>query len=63
MAEIEHLQIRLEEFCRNLFVKFLPGVMAFLQESANGHRHRFSRTRWRRWSRKRSRKKDRAKGK
>src|SRR5262249_3349071 len=61
MAEIEHLQIRLQEFLRNLFVQFLPGVLAFLQESPDRHRHRFSRTGRCGWSRERGRKKDCAK--
>jgi hypothetical protein len=46
MAEIEHLQIRLQEFLGNLLAELLPGVMAFLEKPADGHRHRFSRTRW-----------------
>src|SRR5207248_5075366 len=62
MAEIEHLQIRLQEFFRNLFVKFMPRVMAFLQQTPNGHGHRFSRTCRCRRSRECSRKKDGAKG-
>ena len=63
MAEIQHLQICLQEFFRNLFVELLPGVVALLQEAADGHRHGFSRTRRRRRCREHGRKKDCAKGK
>jgi hypothetical protein len=63
MAEIEHLQIRLQEFLRDLLAELLPGVMAFLEKPADGHRHRFPRTRRCLWSRERGGKKDGAKGK
>ena len=63
MAEIEHLEICLQEFFRNLVVQLLPGVMTLLQEAAHGHRDRFARTRRRRRCRDQGCKKDCAKGK
>ena len=35
MAVIEHLEVRLKEFSRDLFIKLLMGVMTFLQEAAH----------------------------
>ena len=46
---IEQLQIRLQEFFRNLLVKLLTGIMAFLQEAADRHGDCFLRRRHRRW--------------
>ena len=61
MAEIEHLQIRLQKFSRNVLIELLTGVMAFLQEAANRHGNCFSRRRHGRRSRDCGRKKNGAK--
>ena len=45
MAEVEHLQIRLQKFSRNFLIELLTCVMALLQETADRHGNRFSRRR------------------
>src|SRR5882724_6677589 len=43
MAEIEQLQIAQEEFSRNFLIQLLAGILAFLEEAADGHGNRFLR--------------------